>query len=544
MKENYEDLLTALRANIEEHRDERDNLRDEVVPQLQARVEGLESDAAELQRLTYEHTEIQQELQSLRTENAALINARKLEAQMQQQTVSDSIAEEGETFREHRLTRSNSVTRGSMRGRSKPGSLTRSYSLKERESGESLVERVKDIEMQRDALHRALKSLLERQEYQTREAQRTIKALEMERDRALAGNGRKGYHWEVSNLREEINHLRRRADEALEQKWQCEKGLSGLKMDLDRAEQETSSLRALLQEHEILIPESTSTSDSDSQKDGPGTTSLEKVYKELQTTHALALARIQQLQSQSHGPGSPSDATSAAADMTIELLKKSISDAEAERDYAQRQAEEYRLQAESYQAAGKGHIEEEQSLAGQLRASAERVEELAAQVRQQLESNSLLRQRLSEAITRGESQQKSSAARITELQGKLKSLEERLTAAQQHSEERIIRHEEEVREIRESHNAQLQRMKSGFASTAKLSPGPPRSPLFTTRSPRLSMTTTGLGMSISEALKTEFLEKRVEDLEKALSDADREMEEVVSRMNFAQIEVMELQSER
>lgn len=49
---------------------------------------------------------------------------------------------------------------------------------------------------------------------------------------------------------------------------------------------------------------------------------------------------------------------------------------------------------------------------------------------------------------------------------------------------------------------------------------------------------------MTELSKTEDLEGRVEDLEQALSDADREMGEVVSRMNMAQIEVMELQSQR
>jgi hypothetical protein len=51
-------------------------------------------------------------------------------------------------------------------------------------------------------------------------------------------------------------------------------------------------------------------------------------------------------------------------------------------------------------------------------------------------------------------------------------------------------------------------------------------------------------MTIAEATKTETLVQRVEELEKALRDADREMEEVVGRMNMAQIEVADLQFER
>lgn len=58
------------------------------------------------------------------------------------------------------------------------------------------------------------------------------------------------------------------------------------------------------------------------------------------------------------------------------------------------------------------------------------------------------------------------------------------------------------------------------------------------------MTTSGPAMTMAEATKTELLEKRVEELEKALRDADREMEEVVGRMNIAQIEVAELQFEK
>ena len=51
-------------------------------------------------------------------------------------------------------------------------------------------------------------------------------------------------------------------------------------------------------------------------------------------------------------------------------------------------------------------------------------------------------------------------------------------------------------------------------------------------------------MTVSEDSKMDFLKQRVMELETALADADREMEEVVGRMNVAQIEVMELQNER
>jgi hypothetical protein len=49
---------------------------------------------------------------------------------------------------------------------------------------------------------------------------------------------------------------------------------------------------------------------------------------------------------------------------------------------------------------------------------------------------------------------------------------------------------------------------------------------------------------LSQVIQAEHLELRVKELEKALRDADFEMEEVVQRMNKAQIGVAELQSDR
>ena len=621
MKENYEDLLTALRAEIEEHRNERDNIREEVVPRMRAHIKGLESEASELQTLRYEHSRIQQELQLLRESQTDLFAQprRRSIGAVQPSPTFDMIAEESSSppARSGPLNPPPLAPRPSIAGtptgarHPRRSSLTRSSSLRERESRDSLADRVKDIEAQRDALHQALKSLLDRHEYQNREHTKRIKALEMERDRALSGATRKGYDREVSNLRDEINHLRRRADDALEQKWQCEKGLGGLKKDLDRAEQETSSLRTLLHEHDILVPDQ-SAAGSGSASGSISSASLEKAYRELQATHSLALARIQALERGDHGTPTLAEAN-AETQRTMQLLKMSISNAEAERDAAQRQAEQFRLQAESLREAGKDHASDEMSLSEQLQASAARVEELAVQVRQQLESNNQLRNRLAEAIARGERQQKASAARITEMQGKLKSLEDQLTVAQQHTEETVAKHEDEVRQMRENHNTHLQRLPttgvrmSGTASNFLMLPqhaagaygrslysppppfslassprkgsvatstggGPPaglspstgiplplslssssssnataiakRTSIFSVRSPRLDMTSSGAGMSMMELSKTEDLEGRVEDLERALSDADREMGEVVSRMNMAQIEVMELQSQR
>ena len=544
VKENFEDLLGALREELEQHRNERDNLRDEVVPQLRARLEGLESEAADTQGLMYETTRMQQEIQQLRTENQMLVNARRLQQESTQQPARfqpiGAIAEEGESNQKASprvgLSRSNSLARSSGFA-SKRGSLQRSNSVKDKSGAVSPLESslagnpVKELEEQRDALHKALKHLLQRQEMQQRDFERRIKELEIERDNALNLTPRRtAFHKEVANLRGEVNSLRRRADDALEQKFQCENGLRGLRMDLDRAQQETSSLRDLLKENDITIPEIRI-------EDRP--MSLDKSYNELRTTHALSLARIKEMESEDS-----LGAAGAEAERTLDLLKRSISDAEAERDFAQKEAESYRQQARALQKAELEHLGKEQKLSNELFAAANRMDELSNRIQQQLESNTALRKRLTDAVVRGEQEQEKSAEKIIELERRLKSAEEHVMNAQQSSEEAITKHEEEVKALKESNTTQLRRSKSGLLSTVSFSPKMPSSPVFAQKSPRLSQTTTGPAMSMAEATRTELLEKRVEELEKALRDADHEMEEVVGRMNMAQIEVADLQFQR
>ncbi|KAJ4367556.1 hypothetical protein N0V83_007140 [Neocucurbitaria cava] len=544
VKENFEDLLTALRQELEKHRNEADNLREEVVPQLRARLEVLETEAADTERLVYETTRMQQEIQQLRTENQTLVNARRMQQEMNQQQVRfQSIAEEANNAPVAALrvglTRSNSLARSSAPFTSKRGSLSRSNSVKDRSGDASprdvpaISNPVKELEEQRDALHKALKHLLQRQEMQQKEFQRRIKELEAERDAALNLTPRRtAFHKEVTDLRVEVNSLRRRADDALEQKWQCEKGLSGLRMDLDRAQQETGSLRDLLREHDITIPEIRIENEP---------IPLDKAYNELRTTHALSLARVKQLES---SEGESLGAAGAEAERTLDLLKQSISDAEAEREYAQKEAEQYRKQARALQQSELDHLGKQQKLSTELFAAATRMDELSSKIQQQLKANGSLRGRLTEAITRGEQEQQKSTEQIIELERRLKTAEDKVMIAQQSSEEAIARHEGEVQAIKESHTNHLRRVKSGLLSPSAFSPKMPSSPVFAQRPPRLDATSSGPAMTFAEATKTELLEKRVEELEKALRDADREMEEVVGRMNFAQIEVADLQFER
>ena len=177
---------------------------------------------------------------------------------------------------------------------------------------------------------------------------------------------------------------------------------------------------------------------------------------------------------------------------------------------------------------------------------ADQLEQSAEQIRKQLKTNTALRNRLKEAIEKGERDQRASAAQINELQGKFKKLEDTITSAQMQSETAVMKHEEEVRLLRASTNAQLLRAKTGNGGILSPLPRSPLSPMFSNskRSPRIDKTTSGPGIALHQALKTEWLERKVEELEKALGEAEREMGEVVGRMNGAQMGVAELEGER
>lgn len=532
VKNNFEDLLSAIRSELEEASNERDNLRDEVVPQLKARVEGLEAEASEYANLTYESSKMQQELRSLKTENQ---NLRTMQPSEEPLSRSSSIA----------LSRSNSLTAGLKLQRAPnglngaPGGLSRSNTVKGAvESREALAERLKDVEAQRDALHNALKNLLERQEFQNRENEKKIKILEMEKERLMTlSPGKSGFEKDLGNLRNEIKVLRRRAEEAVEHKWQAEKGLAGLKMDLDRAEEEIASLRALLQEKDILIPPSLARASSDSSKSTSPVTSegLASSFKDLQAAYQDALNKIKALEAT--GVAEVSDEKTQLA---MQRLEQSLASAVFERDAALQEAASYKARVDGLNDSEVQHVGAERALADELRESARRVEELATQVRQQLAANATLRQRLSDAVGRGDADRKTNVERIASLQSRLRVLEEQVVAAQAASEERVARHEDQIREMKEATNLQLRRPPASPRSPGKgLSPLPspmfPRSPRSPRRLPK---------MTIEDEVQVDKLRARVSELEQALAEAESEMQGVIARMSEAQIEVLTLQEER
>ncbi|KAL6694881.1 hypothetical protein J3F84DRAFT_395236 [Trichoderma pleuroticola] len=537
-KANFEDILSALKGQLQEASDERDNLRDEVVPELKARVEGLETEAAEYANLTYESSRMQQELHTLKRENSSLRNSmagglEDLPSKRMSVIGLSGLSGLGGLSRSNSvgLARSNSVA--NPRNRAPPGvGLKRSDSFKAATQGESrdtLLERLKDVEEQRDALHGALKSLLERHEFQNREYQKKIRMLENERQRLTNVSPRKaGFEKDMSKLRTEINLLRRRAEDALEQKWQVEKGLGGLKIDLDRAEEEIQSLRGLLEENDILIPPSLArqSSSSDFSHEPVTSESLRNAYAELQASYAESLERIRQLEADSSSDEETREA--------MERLERSLSAAVLERDAARREIDQQKIQINILAASDAESVVADNSLAEQLKESAELIEQLTAQVRQQLDTNSELRERLEAAVARGEADRKTNSQRISELQERLRVLEDQVVAAQTASEDRVVRHEEEIARLREAHNEQLRRLQADPSDGSAHKSG--RKPLLSTKPIAAK--------SLEEEADMKTLRARVLELEKALAEAEDEMQEVVAKMNMAQVEVLNLQEDR
>ena len=479
-KGSLEDLYNATRGELERHKNEHDNLRDEVVPQLKARLDGLEAEASDSQAIIYENTRMQQELAALKGNMHGRFG---------------SIAEEheglpsplsGGGFRG--LSRQGSLVKSqSKRG----GSLTRSGSVKDRpegrhRSGSLNGDAVKEIEDQRDALHKALKLLIIRCEKQQREHERAIKKLTKAKNKAEESTPNRGvYHREVALLKEEVATLRKRTEDALEHKWEYEKGLSGLKMDLDRAELETRGLRIILQENDILAP-STRTQLSGGQD-----------------TNKSAHAKIQ----------------------------LSISTAESERDQAKQIAAQYRARAQ----------EVDGTRSTELLNSAKRMDELAEELDKQVQSNVQLRARLAEAVAKGEKEQRESNGRIAEMQKRLTIMEDSVLAAQQHSETTLGNHEAEVRRLEEASSPALQRLRISIPDGKKL--GSRSSSPMALKSPKLGSKKLS-ETSLLEMSRTQMLERKVKEMEGLLREAEEDMQNVVQRVNRSQMEVAELQTER
>ncbi|KAK5108401.1 hypothetical protein LTR62_008357 [Meristemomyces frigidus] len=488
-KDSFGDLYTATKLELVQNQKERDNLRDEIVPQLHSRIEGLEAEAGDVQAIMYENTRLQQEVAALKeAQNSARFSSIAEEADPLSPITGRGAFSRSNSLSRTRSTRGGSIARsGSVKERSE-GGRQRSGSVSAH-TGPVSSEVVKEIEDQRDALHKALKLLISRHEKQQRDHQRAVRKLTRAKVQAeTITPKRTAYHADVAFLKDEVTTLRKRTEDALEQKWQYEKGLSGVKMDLDRAEQETRGLRDLLLEHDT------------------------------RPTHLS-------------GHGSDDDESSGSLHVSLTL-------AESQRDQARSAAETYRQRAQDQ--------DEDPQSAQDLNASAQRMEALADQLEEQVQANVLLRDRLAEAIAKGEKEQKVSTRQIEDMQKRLAGVEESVLTAQQHSENLLGEHEGEVRRIEEASSPSLQRLRISIPSPNKLSPAPspalfgPRSPAGRSAPGRRRLDSA----TLSEASRTHALERKVKELEGLLREAEDDVQVVVQRVQRSQLEVAELQMER
>lgn len=441
--DNFEDLLAALRAELAQIRSERDNLVEEVVPQLKARVDGLEQEAAEASNLRYENTRMQQELGYDSTMRSP---------------IHPSVKRTGSL-----LNRS-----GSVKGRAP-------------DSGDA-----KDIEDQRDALHKALKIMIRRHEAQKREHARTVQRLIADRDAsATISRGQGGFSKRVANLKEDMVTLRRKADDTLTQKWQCEDNLGGVKMALDRAEQETRSLRAML---------------------GGGAVG---------NGNGLGIKLA----------GEPHDSPMSM----IKVIRRSIQLAETERDSARREAGAYRRRARSITD---GRVNTE------LLGSADRLDDLANRLDACVRKNIDLQERLGQALEESEKEQAISTGRVVEMQSRLKTLEDQLVSAQQDSESSFTVNEEVAKSIGNNLVPYVTRLP---ANGSGIKAG---RTIFSGKAPRLNVTRSGKAQSLQEATRTEALQRATNALEEAILTVDKEMKRVVEKVETMRAEIVTLQGER
>ncbi|KAF3929149.1 hypothetical protein AA313_de0200677 [Arthrobotrys entomopaga] len=406
LKANFEDLVKAIRDELQGYRNERDNLRDEIVPQLRARVEGLEAELSESQKNPYEATKMQQEIDDLREKYSSLVESQKLQIQPP-------------------LAPGPAPT-------SQPATpLSATFNK------ESMMERIKEIEVQRDALQLGLRNLRMRNELDNKKALHRIRTLEWERDRALRPSYRRmRKNKENATFKTQVDRLRHRAENAVDSKYICERNLASLRLDLDRSEQELEELRALLLEQDKIAQE------------------------------------IEQLQ-----------------ESCKELLAQTEGDAE--------------------------------------------IEGFASELRSRFVTTSMLRKRLIDAIEKGDQDRLMANTKINAFCELLKSMEEKISDAQHDLEEVAHGRAQEIKDLKDGKGVNhLRRIDEQAAMTAQ-----PNSTVVASKQPKITRDSNGKDTRIY------ILQHRIEQLEKAITNTEIEMEDLESRLNMTLLEASELRSE-
>ena len=216
----------------------------------------------------------------------------------------------------------------------------------------------------------------------------------------------------------------------------------------------------------------------------------------------------------------------------MQRLERSLSVGVSQRDGVIRQVDGF-LDRFNDLAANEGG----KPLADELADSAELVELLANQVQNQLARNADLRDRLTSTVARGDRDHKNNSSRIAGLQERLRGLEDQLVITQGASEEKIGQHEDDISNLHGAQNSQLSRLNNGRLRSTSRS-------VMNGNTAGVPLRVQAAVKSIEEETEVKSLRIRVAELEKALGDAESEMQDVITRMSTAQIEVLNLQEER
>lgn len=194
-RESFEEVLKTMRIDLERYRDERDQLRDKVVPQLRTEAQENRKTLDDATCLKGDNEALKESLKNFQAE---LTDLHQRQSQREGKREIGSIAEEGQdenivattAARSRGITRSNTfgpTSSTSARSSSVPMTRSRSTSRKG-----SIAEPGDDAEIQRKVLHETVKSLLKRQIHEERKHKKQVKELQAEIARLRAGRKLRG----------------------------------------------------------------------------------------------------------------------------------------------------------------------------------------------------------------------------------------------------------------------------------------------------------------------------------------------------------------
>ncbi|OLL22693.1 hypothetical protein NEOLI_005204 [Neolecta irregularis DAH-3] len=367
------------------------------------------------------------------------------------------------------------------------------------------TERIKEIETQRDALHQSLRALRERQTFESKKSATKIQALERELYTLRPSLDRsRPFH--------SLNSSPLLHDDTKRRLHQKSKSLleSSIQADLSNLRKENTTLLEKVCDYDKLV----------------------KANEQLGVSQKTLQSRVSELERQSQDD-SALENLRVQHDLSlvkIDKLEASLSAALGSRNLAESQ------HVDSNHLSEQKRLQEENSLAKQLSSTIVIVEDLAGQVRTQLESNNSLRTRLTDVISQAAQEESYATQRIEQLVSERKQLKQSIQHVRNESDESLKRYETELGLLSEQYRQNLRCIKETaqkvFPTTEILDP--------LLKTPRLPWNI----KSTPETSRVMVLEEQVAELNRMLTDTSLEMRDVIMRMQTAQMEIIELMQER